>query len=496
MDGWVAESVVSLDKEGNIAPMFLTNKGDQIQLMDQIETAVEKKRRILPASIHSYPYRPYKVPPDASLNPPTLQEAWDLVYEKVDMAMDHERVYKLILTDAIIATYIQDFFFAVPYIYFVGDNKSGKSHMLNLVNFLAYRPLLGTDIPPADLIRYLPVDDYITYTILEDEFQKVEKNEAKLKIWKSGYKRGAKVPRIKQNTDVVEFFNPFGMKFAAGENLPRDKGLNQRFIVIQMVEGQPEIDYWGDVDIASFFDDLRLKLLLLRLDLLAKPKPSLEVKWLRKRSRELYLPLLITAYNTKFYDEIEQFVKDKLEEEKREVGATFEAFLTEIVLDKLIQKKALIEKEKGKIEDFDGLLAVSIGTDIWSEIKERLDAVDSANRPWVLETDQFGTITKHRVGRRLREILDSRIEIRKCNGSSKSERYHIFKRWKLERAAKKYGLDDKLKELFNGYVSTNVTFSQGMDGKGKPGSEVSETEKTPGSNPGDPLGKRSKRRNL
>jgi len=75
---------------------------------------------------------------------------------------------KIVFTAFIILSYIQELFDTLPYLYLVGDNESGKTHLLNLMSGLCYRPLAGISHTAADLYSYL--EDYIPLTIIEDEF--------------------------------------------------------------------------------------------------------------------------------------------------------------------------------------------------------------------------------------------------------------------------------------------------------------------------------------
>ena len=91
--------------------------------------------------------------------------------------------------------------------YFVGDNESGKTVALSLLNWLCYRPMLGVTIPSADIYGYLD-DSEAPGTILEDEAQGLNKDLDKSKIYKAGYKQGAVVPRtmITQNKRFIKYF--------------------------------------------------------------------------------------------------------------------------------------------------------------------------------------------------------------------------------------------------------------------------------------------------
>ena len=86
-------------------------------------------------------------------------------------------------------------------------------------------------------------------TILEDEAQGLYKDLDKAKIYKAGYKQGAVVPRtmITQNKRFIKYFRVFCFKACAAEEMPRVKGLLERFIFISMTEGYPRKD-WADLN--------------------------------------------------------------------------------------------------------------------------------------------------------------------------------------------------------------------------------------------------------
>ncbi len=106
--------------------------------------------------------------------------------------------------------------------------------------------MLGVTIPSADVYGYLD-DSEAPGTILEDEAQGLQRDMDKAKIYKAGYKKGAVVPRtmITQNKRFIKYFRVFCFKVCAAEEIPRVKGLLERFIFIPMVEGYPRKD-WAD----------------------------------------------------------------------------------------------------------------------------------------------------------------------------------------------------------------------------------------------------------
>jgi len=420
-DGHVAEAVVAADLEDDeVKPMLLVGDGYGYQLTLNF-------RGFTAASPKTYPYQPYVFDSRASYEIPKTAELFEEVLAEVRRFIDLDDEYRVLLAASIMLSYVQERFETVPYIYLLGDNESGKTHALLLISYLAYRPLYGVSIPSADIFTYLGNDGFVP-TIIEDEIQGIERDTDKSKIWKSGYKKGAKVPRIKIKANgerEMEHYNTFSLKFAAGEKLIKVKGLTERFIVIQMIEGLPEKDYYDEQDFLRF-SKIRNKLLLWRINKLTDPRfAQLELPWLRGRMRELYLPLLAVLKETRYYSFFENFVKRMIEDRIEAKKNSLEGFLTKIVA------KAVAEKRSLKLE---------FAEDIWARIKLELDAEESSSRPDRLETDAYGTLTKQKVGRRLREVLGSKVKREWEN--NKTRVYHVFKASKLLKAIRKYYIAD------------------------------------------------------
>ena len=371
-----------------------------------------------------YPYKPYVFDPRISYGLPSTSKVFDKVLAEVKKFTDLEHEYQILISAAILLSYVQERFDTLPYIYLLGDNESGKSHTLRLIAELAYRPLYGVSIPAADLFTYLGSNDY-TPTIIEDEIQGIEKDTEKAKVWKAGYKRGAKVPRIINDNRAIRYHNVFCLKLAAGEKLITLKGLAERFIVIQMIEGWPEKDHYDDEDLERFMD-IRRDLLLWRCNMLLDPKLTygFDLDWLRGRMRELYLPLLTVIRDTTYYQVLEDFVREKVEERKEARRNSLEGFLTKIVAT-LIEEKASYEIPF---------------IDIWVRIKQELDVEEHPSKPDRLETEAYGVLSKQKTGRRLREVLGSRIRRERVEG--RPSVIHVFDPKKLERAVRRYRVTD------------------------------------------------------
>jgi hypothetical protein len=343
-----------------------------------------------PRSPRSYPYEPYVVE-DFTIK--TRAELVDLVRAEVDKFVDAEPEEKAIFTGLIILSYCQEFFETAPYLYLVGDNSSGKSHLLQLFNRLCYRPLYGISLTHADIYSYLE-DDGLLLTILEDEFQASEKDNEKMKIYKAGYKKDARVPRVVlfEGGCRVDYFNCFGLKAVAAEQLVDNKGFLKRCLVVEMVEGYPEKDHYADEDLKRFAW-FRGEVLKWRMSVLAGREnlPKLKLTWLKGRDRELYLPLLTVLEGTALYPLLERNLLTRVEARKAEKAASLEATVCRVV-------KRLIDA--GKELSF---------TDIWVELPNDLGATleykPGSQLSHAMDSKAYGRVTKKQLSTILRDKL-------------------------------------------------------------------------------------------
>jgi uncharacterized protein (DUF1330 family) len=380
----------------------------------------------------SYPYKPYVV---ESLEAKTRPELIDLIHREVERFIDAEPEEKATFTAFILLSYVQEFFDALPYLYLVGDNESGKSHLLNLMAELCYRPLAGVSHTAADLYSYLE-DDGLPLTIIEDEYQGSEKDTEKMKVYKSGYKKGARVARVVtyEGGRRVDYFNSYGLKIVAAEKLIENKGFIQRCIVIEMVEGYPEKDHY-DAEDYSRFARLRSELLKWRMRVLAghESLPKVEADWLRGRDRELYLPLLTMLHGSPIYHALERFLRGRAEERRREREGSLEAAICRAVAN-------LLADGSGEI-DF---------SELWLEVKNEVGGVEELDRNNVarsMYSDLHGTISKRDIA----SILSAKLGMKKRRTTKNGLTRTIYiPDWgKLARALRKYGVNALMPKMPN-----------------------------------------------
>jgi len=399
----------------NTAASFLVKTENGFDLLDVVTIEAEE---VQPKTPRMYPYKPYGVYKDPL---PTVGELWRMIRTEFEHFLDVEPIWKDVSATCVLLSYQQEKLVTVPYLYYVGDNESGKSTALQLLESLCYRPLYGVSIPSADVYGYLGDSDTIP-TILEDEIQGIRKDIDKTKIYKAGYKIGAKVPRtiLLKHDRVIKYYNTFCFKAFASEKLPFVKGFIERCIFIPMVEGYPKKE-WADLskqDITRF-QTLRNMLLKWRLETRDNPLPGLQVSF-RGRIKELWKPILQVAYDTPIYETLFNFVDNQIKERLDRKQNTLEGHIVKAVV-KLYHSESL---------PF---------SNIWNFLLDDLRGRVDANKFHKMFTADFDMVSKQKVGYRLREVLTGKRKvIRLPDGLT---RVWDFDEDKLRRIAKKYGYE-------------------------------------------------------
>ena len=381
------------------------------------EVTVEGECSLPKEHPNEFPYEPYGFY-EGSV--PNIEELFWRVREEFDLFLDLESIWKDYLAACVLLSYQQEKLRTVPYVYFVGDNESGKTVALSLLNWLCYRPMLGVTIPSADVYGYLD-DSEAPGTILEDEAQGLQRDMDKAKIYKAGYKKGAVVPRtmITQNKRFIKYFRVFCFKVCAAEEIPRVKGLLERFIFIAMVEGYPRKD-WADFNETDEkrLRELRDMLLKWRLMTNEWKIPEIELP-IKGRLKELWKPIIqVVSGLTVEKDlrgQLEQLQKERLNEKTN----TLEGHIVKVVCELCAPDKPLAF------------------ADIWDALVRDLEGKLDDKKPNKMDTPEFGEVTKQKIGYRLREVLSGKkTKARLQDGPAW---VYSFEADKLKRIAKKYG---------------------------------------------------------
>jgi len=431
----------------NGKPAFLVLNSGVFTVLDKLEL---EQGPVYPKETKNFPYEPYGVY-EGSV--PNREDLFWQVRNEFETWIDVEPVWKDILAACTMLTYQQEKLQTVPYLFLYGDNESGKSTVLQVLNFLCYRPLYGVTIPSADLYGYLEDTDGAG-CILEDEVQGINKDIDKVKIYKAGYKQGACVPRtlLTQNERVIKYYRTFCFKACASEQIPQMKGFNERFLFISMVEGYPAKE-WADIskeDLARLRD---LRNMLLKWRMLARgwelPEPELDLKG---RMKELWKPLLQVTHGLTVHDGLAKFVQEQQDERLRGKQNTLEGHIIKTVVELI--------NERGEPAP------IPFKT-IWDELRLDLDGKVDERKPNVMDTSEFFDVTKNKVGYRLREILSGKKAINKFKdqeGNWVSNQVYIFEPEKLRRVARKYGYEFSSKFqsfLASSHLSSKFSSFQG-----------------------------------
>jgi hypothetical protein len=449
VDGALYETV--LDEKGS--PKFLGFKDGQWVLLDHLETEDESGRRVEvhPASTVEQPYRPYR-----------LYDGWDIVRCPAEVygmvrgfirrRVDAPEHYIDLMALDVCLTYFQEKVNTLHYLYFVGDNESGKTRALQVMAMLAYRAFFATDVSAANLIEFLgdENDGLIRGSIFEDEAEDLVSDPDKRRLYKHGYKKGGKVPRVlidkEHGRRRQRFYNAYCFKAVASEELPSgrySKGLLERFVILHMLKGDPEKDDLDDEDYEEA-DRIRLELLKTRLIHYNSklPEPELKVplkisektveEKLKARSRELFGSLLKTAAFFQALDVAREVVGKILTEKVSSRLDSLEGIICR-ALSKLIKPGDLKDDRDVELEFED--IFMKIAEEVNGEIEEK------NGKRRILSSELDFEITPQLLGRKLTDLFQASRVLKKENGNplrlrrfSKKVLRTMFKKYYIQRS--------------------------------------------------------------
>lgn len=126
-----------------------------------------------------------------------IKECYFKICEFIEFYMDIEPKYISIIALWIIGTYFHSQFSSYPFLYINAMRGSGKSRLLNIIVSLSYKGNLLNSMTEAVLFR-------TQGTLAIDEFESATSKElqALRELLNSGYKKGAKVMRMKKKKTI------------------------------------------------------------------------------------------------------------------------------------------------------------------------------------------------------------------------------------------------------------------------------------------------------
>jgi len=388
----------------NQLPLFLSIKEGSPLLLEKIEL---DNYIIVPQNNNLYLSKEYNfssVDEIKSYIYRAQKESLDSLFRKVKCIwlkyfdIDNDTIN--ICTADTIFTYFQDKLGVTHYLLFVGDNNTGKSNALTILEQLGYRPLKDISISPANIYNFLGQSEEGQGIILEDEIDNIEEQEEKMRIYKAGYTKGAKVTRMYDTSSggtskakEQKRYNTFCFKAFSSEKQPtfyKAKGFIERIFTVKCSSGNPQYDITevindaGDPKYRKLFrelEDLRKLLLVYRILNYDKPISDLDLS-IKNRDKQLCKPLIRLFQNSKVIDEILKSLTNFISEKRNKKLDSFDSFLYSLVVD--------LAKETNGYQ-------IS-NEDIWKVICE-LPGNTIPNKPQSYQTNEFGTISKNVISK-------------------------------------------------------------------------------------------------
>lgn len=428
---------------------------------------IEEDIQILPLRRQMFPYEPYSLNKESleKLNQEELiaEQLYYLVLKEYDTFLALEDKYKYLNSTQTFETYQQHKLTSTSYLFFKGEKDSGKTRALEVHYGLDYRPLLSPSLPSANIYTYLGFHEDSFGTILEDDAHKLNNDQEKLSIYRSGYRKKARCPRIAisriTGKRIQVYYKSFGCKLFAGYYMPYDESFNDRCIQILMVQGEPIKDEIEAEDWERW-NSIKMQLLALRMKTYFDSLPQISTP-LRGRSKEIWKPKLQVfqflfglCNPTNSIPDVMIELSQEAERKKIErLKTSFGAELTRVIVEACNDQKKL---QLPFAVVWEGMMNKIIGTEIGQSY----------------ETDLYGRVSK----RRLASQLDSSFGGERRIGGGGTKEY-FFRKGVLNHLIKKFHLTDEGLKLFssqkvllNGNVRKNGNSSNiGNNGNSKEG---------------------------
>ena len=198
----LAEAIIIWQKAFFAISDFGDRNEVKITLEKQIELDDDRKTVLKPLDLISYINKPYRFKSEDDFwayIEKAKQETLDSLYKKTEVIwkkyVDANSFHISICSADTIFTHKQDRVGTTHYLFFIGDNDTGKSAGLTILEFLAYRNLSSMGMTYANIYQYLGSRDEGVGTICEDEADNIDHDNDKMRLYKSGYVKGKVVPK-------------------------------------------------------------------------------------------------------------------------------------------------------------------------------------------------------------------------------------------------------------------------------------------------------------
>jgi hypothetical protein len=402
------------------------------------------KTEYKPFEVEAYLNKPYSFKSNEEFDD-TIErakhETLDSLYKKVKTIwrryIDADDFHISICAADTFFTYFQDKIGMTHYLFFVGNNNSGKSNNLTVLKHLAYRNFTSTDMTAANIYQFLGSGEEGQGTLCEDEADRIDEDRQKMAIHKNGYITGFPVSRIDTSFGRKQVkYNTFCFKGFAAESFPDPfvaRGFNQRVLEMQCYYGDPEEDIAevtnsaGDERLQRLVDELeetRNLLLAYRLLHFSDKIPDIKLN-IKGREKQLFKPVIRIFQNTETLDLILPVISNYVIQKREANDATFNSFLYRIIVDMIADQKTSLLPSKL----------------IWDYITSNLEGTVIPGRNQSYETTEFGTLSQKEVTQTLMHVFGAKN--RKTGGT----KHLAFDTGKLQRLGKVYDLSLKVEVI-------------------------------------------------
>lgn len=304
-------------------------------------------------------------------------------------------------------TYFQDRLGLTHYLIFSGAKNSGKSTNLFLFKILAYRNIMSSNIPHADVYSLTGnCAKEGAFTLSDNEVTNLDTDDKKLQVYKDSYTKG--IPNHRLDTTFgrkIQKLSGYSFKALSLENFPtgeKVEGFLQRCIPLPCKGKVQELDIVlvlnslpGD-DLYPYYEELRIlrnKLLIYRMLHYFDKFPTVKLN-IPNRENQLFQSLFRIFQNTKHALRDLENVATRYTIENRERTAH--------TLDAVIYRTIRFLTTNGNTDEINTV-------DIWSRLKTVLEArniIDEYDLSF--ECADFGNVSLKKVATTLKEIFTAK----------------------------------------------------------------------------------------
>ena len=363
----------------------------------------EETRRLRPPYPEEYPHEPYEFNNGKSLNhyylplakKLTIDEIFQKIKSYVKLFNDIDSSTLNLLSINVVGSLFQDRLSTVHYLFIVGGNGTGKSAFGDTFECLGYRVVNITNASEAFWYRVLGSVEYGQVTIVAEEIDKLDENSQIMNMLKTGYQPNAKVPRMNNDNDKMDFYYPFCFKILIAERSPREdkaRGVLDRGFKINSYKGFPEFKIkeirnpQGNKLRQKILNEImEFRKILLIYKLIHFKDPFVEVDiGLDGRDEELCKPLLQLFY-----------ALEASEETQKEIEQTLQHFLNIKNKRKKNSREALIYPIVANAISKYGL-SIDSGL-MWQEVTDSLEGQRDDNNTNMFHSADYGDFYRSTV---------------------------------------------------------------------------------------------------